>query len=613
MKTKIVTAIATIAISLGFYQTAFAQDSYTVQDYFPLTENYHAWFEGDGIEFSSFDVYFDYIEDDYVQTRTVSGTSMLEIYQVTEDTLYLWYQEPEMYDPDNYIPDIKTTADVPVDVPLQAPLEVGNYWGTASGDREIVEAFISVDINGTTYHDVIVVREYPDYDIPEDETVEMYKYYAPGVGLIQDYYYSEVEGQEPFTVTSVLHTLDTSGNNHQTVVVDNEQENDTEEESGTEEDDGTEEENGTEEQNGTEEEGTEEDNGTEESNTEEENTEENGTEEIDGPLASDYFPLTDNYHAFFEGEGIEYATYERYFDFIDDDYVQTRTISGTSLVEIFQATDEAVYQWYAQPEIYVRENFISRVRSQADEPLDVLIQTPIEVGNYWETETGAREIVSIDETVEVGDETYEDVLVIEVYQDEETEQNEENQTLEYYAPGVGLVLEEFSSVAGEDEEPVVVTSTLDSIETDGWYETITVFVPDEEGMYLEPVEYELFTETDTFMRGEFASIFQGEHDGIPQIAPDGLTINFMYTHWNSNPSDNRLFVDFSNEITELRGSTEVLMTLEAMLHTIQNYYYGTDMIVTVENEPLHTDGIQFNEDEVYVPDESLINDSETVQ
>lgn len=310
---------------------------------------------------------------------------------------------------------------------------------------------------------------------------------------------------------------------------------------------------------------------------------------------------------------MEFSSFETYFDFIDEDYVQTRTVSGTSVVEIYQATEDAVYLWYSQPEIYVRENFISRVRSQADVPLDVLIQTPIEVGHSWETEFGAREIVSIDDTVNINDETYEDVLVVQVHPNYETAPNEQVELYEYYAPEVGLIQEVYTGVMGNDQEPYEVTSVLDTLETTGWTETITVFVPDEQAMYLEPVEIELPIETDDFMRGEFASIFAGEHEGIPQIAPDGMTINFMYTHWNMYPSDNRLYVDLSSEIQELRGSTNVLMTLEAMLHTIQNYYPGTDLIVTVENQPLQVDGILFNEGEIYVPDESLVREAETVQ
>lgn len=323
----------------------------------------------------------------------------------------------------------------------------------------------------------------------------------------------------------------------------------------------------------------------------------------------DFFPLTHNYHAQFEGDGIEFSSYEVFYDFIDGDYLQTRTFSGTSLAEIYEVTEDAVYLWYQEGEVYVRENFISRVRSQADVPLDVLIQAPLEEGHYWETARGAREIVGVNEALEVGDITYHDVLVVQVYPEFESdaETNETVEMYEYYAPGAGLVKEEYiSEMPGE--EPFEVTSVLDGINTEGWYETVTIYVPDDQGMYLQPVQYDLYTETNDYMREEFRSIFAGEHDDIPQIAPDGLTINHMYTHWNYNRGDNRLFVDFSDEITEMRGSTLVLMTIEAMMHTIQDYYYGVDIIPTVEYEPFHADGIQFYEDEVYVPDVTLVQE-----
>lgn len=318
----------------------------------------------------------------------------------------------------------------------------------------------------------------------------------------------------------------------------------------------------------------------------------------------DFFPLTHNYHAQFEGDGIEFSSYEVFYDFIDGDYLQTRTLSGTSLAEIYEVTEDAVYLWYQEGEVYVRENFISRVRSQADVPLDVLIKAPLEEGHYWETARGAREIVGTNETLDVGEFDYHDVLVVQVYPEFESG-DDEVEMYEYYAPGVGLVKEEYiSTVPGE--EPFEVTSVLGEINTEGWYETVTIYVPDEQGMYLQPVQYDLFTETNDYMREEFRSIFAGEHEGIPQIAPDGLTINHMYTHWNYNRGDNRLFVDFSEELADLRGSTLVLMTIEAMMHTMQNYYYGVDIIPTIEYGPFHVDGIQMNEGEVYVPDNSLV-------
>lgn len=332
------------------------------------------------------------------------------------------------------------------------------------------------------------------------------------------------------------------------------------------------------------------------------------TEEYDYTV-EDFFPLTHNYHAQFEGDGMEFSSYEVYYDFIDGDYVQSRTLSGTSLAEIYQVTEDALYLWYQEGEVYVRENFISRVRSQADVPLDVLIQAPLEVGHYWETARGAREIVGVNEELVVGDITYHDVLVVEVYPEYENEADTEEsvEMYEYYAPGAGLVKEEYISTV-EGEVSFEVTSELYVINTEGWYETVTIYVPDDQGMYLQPVEYDLFTETNDYMREEFRSIFAGEHEAIPQIAPDGLTINHLYTHWNYNRGDNRLFVDFSEEITDIQGSTAVIMTLEAMMHTLQNYYYGVDIIPTVEYEPFHAEGIQFYEGEVYVPDESLVQE-----
>ncbi len=319
----------------------------------------------------------------------------------------------------------------------------------------------------------------------------------------------------------------------------------------------------------------------------------------------DFFPLTHNYHAQFQGEGNEFATYEVYYDFIDGDFVQTRTLSGTSLAEIYEVTEDAVYLWYQEGEVYIRENFISRVRSQVDVPLDVLIKAPLEEGHYWETARGGREIVGVNEALDVDDTTYHDVLVVQVYPEFEPAEDETVEMYEYYAPGAGLVKEEYiSTVSGEPS--FEVTSELDGINTEGWYESLTIYIPDEQGMYLQPVQYDLFIETNDYMREEFRSIFAGEHEGVPQIAPDGLTINHMYTHCNYNRGDNRLFIDFSDEITELRGSTLVLMTIEAMMHTIQDYYYGVDIIPTVEYEPFHADGIQFYDGEVYVPDSSLI-------
>ncbi len=163
---------------------------------------------------------------------------------------------------------------------------------------------------------------------------------------------------------------------------------------------------------------------------------------------SEYFPLTKGSTWKYQGEGNEYASFDREVLFIQENKGQIRENNGgTVSAAVFQVTDNKITRIFFQGEAYGETNFLDE---ESNENV-VVLQKPLEVGTSWEESNGTREIVSIDATVDTPAGEFNNCIKIQISAKDST-------LFEYYKNGVGMVKREF--ISGETR----VTSALEEFE-----------------------------------------------------------------------------------------------------------------------------------------------------
>jgi len=162
----------------------------------------------------------------------------------------------------------------------------------------------------------------------------------------------------------------------------------------------------------------------------------------------DYFPLTEGSTWQYLGEGNEFASFSREVVFTQGNRGQIREGNGGAVgVAVFETRDDAITRTFFIGEAYDNENYLDQTNENI-----VILQTPLEVGNRWETANGDREIVDVNATVETPAGTFDNCIQVQV--------NFTDSTLfEFYKEGIGLVKREFRT--GDD---FLVTSSLESYE-----------------------------------------------------------------------------------------------------------------------------------------------------
>ncbi len=151
-----------------------------------------------------------------------------------------------------------------------------------------------------------------------------------------------------------------------------------------------------------------------------------------------YFPMIEGMEYEFSGEGDEFASFTREIKYVKKPYVQFHEYSGTVGGFVYEVKEDQISKVFAQTESFEENNILSKL---GDDPViqEIILKTPLTVGNTWETRDKKREIVSLDETVTVQLGTFYDVIKIKVTS---TTEGENFEIYEYYAENVGLILKE---------------------------------------------------------------------------------------------------------------------------------------------------------------------------
>jgi hypothetical protein len=162
----------------------------------------------------------------------------------------------------------------------------------------------------------------------------------------------------------------------------------------------------------------------------------------------------------FEGSGMEFASFSRRITFAAPGLVQLEDLSGTNLAVVLEHRWDRLRLIYSEEEFYAEESLLDEEqrRGRPGRSVDlVLLKAPLKVGTAWRDQNFQREIVALDQVVEVPLGVFYDVVVVKSISHDAPE----NVLYEYYAKNVGLIKREFLLLA--DGEPYLVTSSLKSI------------------------------------------------------------------------------------------------------------------------------------------------------
>ncbi|MFD1030217.1 hypothetical protein [Metaplanococcus flavidus] len=157
-----------------------------------------AQFEGEGMEFATLTIRTDYLEEDYVALyEDNGGTTILKVYRLADDKVELVKEEPEFYD--DYNPTSEELEELEaVSTYLEFPLEEGNTFD----DRTVVETGATVETPYETFKDAIVLES------EESENATNRWYFVEGYGEVKREFITQEEGEEEFTVTSSLESIE---------------------------------------------------------------------------------------------------------------------------------------------------------------------------------------------------------------------------------------------------------------------------------------------------------------------------------------------------------------------------------------------------------------------
>lgn len=309
---------------------------------------------------------------------------------------------------------------------------------------------------------------------------------------------------------------------------------------------------------------------------------------------SEYFPMNENIHMIYDGTGNEYAPFESYVDYIKDNFIQTRTINGgTIMVNVYQLKENMLLKTFSKGETYYKYNYTDI--SNQDE---IIIKSPVLEGTSWNLSDGAiRSITSTNKSIDTPSGTYK-TLEITTKRDDSTVKN-------YYAKNIGLVKTEFTS----DDVSTVVSSELKKINNYSPYtQKVKIYFPEFEKDRIVYIyrDFELKTNEDikTKFEDEFKNIDQNSTLS-KVISPDVKILDITIDN-----KEEFVTINFSNHLIKdmNAGSGLESMILKSITNTVGEYYQKNKVMILIEGKPYESGVFMLKEGEFFDIDSEEIHE-----
>lgn len=160
-----------------------------------------------------------------------------------------------------------------------------------------------------------------------------------------------------------------------------------------------------------------------------------------------FYPLKEGNMWEYEGEGMEYASFIQKVVFSRGNRHQVAIDNGgTVIANVLEESKDSIVNTYRSGEAYNGENLL-------DKPSNVniiILQAPLEKGNFWISEENHYEIIDTEADVVVPAGEFDGCIAVRVTFKDQTS----NMTY-YYKQGIGMVQSEFRTNSGD-----LITSKL---------------------------------------------------------------------------------------------------------------------------------------------------------
>jgi hypothetical protein len=160
-----------------------------------------------------------------------------------------------------------------------------------------------------------------------------------------------------------------------------------------------------------------------------------------------FYPLKEGNMWEYEGEGMEYASFIQKVIFSSGNRHQvTIDNGGTVIANVLEESKDSIVNTYRSGEEFSGGNLL-------DKPSNVniiMLQTPLEKGNFWISEENHYEIINTEADVVVPAGEFKGCIAVKV-----TFKDQTSNMIYYYKQGIGMVQSEFRTDTGD-----LVTSKL---------------------------------------------------------------------------------------------------------------------------------------------------------
>lgn len=303
---------------------------------------------------------------------------------------------------------------------------------------------------------------------------------------------------------------------------------------------------------------------------------------------SDYFPLIKDIHISYKGTGNEFASLERYVDYVNGSRIQLRDMNpGTVAVNVYEIGSETVKRVYSSGESYSRVDCTSLNNND-----EIIIKSPIKVGTEWDLKGGAkRSITAVDKDISI---PLGNFKALEV-----TTEGTDSNVREYYVKGMGFAARVFSLKGSEDSK--IITEAEKYEKNIPFEADFRIFYPDSnnEKVYYTNKRIDLYTGNEPYkaLQEELKSPPSGS--SLVKVLTSGVSIRNVKVDRDKDI----VTVDFSKELlSEMNlGSGPEGMMLNCIADTFGWYYQVRKVGITVEGKAYSSGHIIINPGEYLTP------------
>lgn len=286
-------------------------------------------------------------------------------------------------------------------------------------------------------------------------------------------------------------------------------------------------------------------------------------------VIKDFFPMKGNIRMKYAGSGNEYASKDVYVDYLRDNKVQLRIITGgTTVGQIIENKNGELKTLFSRGEFYYRDD----LTKESPNTNDILIKEPIVKGNTWTLPDGRkRTITAVGVLITTPAGKFKSIEV--------TTKAKDSITKDYYGLEVGLIETIFQS------NGAVVTTTLEKLYDDSAVtQTVKFYYPIPEGSKIGEKKIVASFKTNDETKAFFEENFKkAPNSSTVPLMTDNSKINKLYL----NEAESKVYVDFSKEfVSEMNAGTyKETAVLTSVADTLGNYYNVDKVYITIDGKP----------------------------